>query len=334
MSAPEIRRCDLTEAILTVKALGVNNALSFDWMTVPTAEALAYGLECLFALGVVDENTELTELGKEMVYFPTDPRTSRMILAALDMESRYYERGYGNDDDEDDDNDNDNPHDENGISAMTAKLIVGDIMTVAAAMQVRSLIYPPKNERHWSRYDDAMADILDRSGDHVTMVHLFDLIDHTHRMLSDEECRERFVNRGALQRAMDVRNQLHRFLKRRFGGVGGGRYPNEWLGSKRREIVGSHGFDSDERSEAIRKCVCAGFFMNVAKLNNDGRYYTLRGKYAVSISPTSVLHRYGDGSDYVLFGETCDGARGGVDVRPCSSISGLWLRQLAPHYWK
>ena len=226
-----------------------------------------------------------------------------MILAALDMESRL-----------------DTP-------SMTSKLIVGDILTVAASMQVRNLFVQPRNERQWRGYDDAIADLLDRSGDHMTTLHLFDLVDHSNKVLSDEECRDRFVNRVALQRALDVRNQLTRFLRRRFGGG------SNWFGSTRREIVGSRGYDQTERSEAVRKCVCAGFFMNVAKLGNDGRYYTLRGRYVVSISSLSVLHRYGESSDFIMFGETYDGNRGGVDVRPCSCVSGLWLNELAPHYW-
>ncbi|KAL7516453.1 hypothetical protein ACHAWX_001468, partial [Stephanocyclus meneghinianus] len=288
-TAPEIQRCNSTALIMTIKALGVKNVLSFDLMSVPTVEALSHGLETLYALGVLDREAELTALGKEMIYFPTDPRVSRMLLASLDMESRH-----------------DTP-------SMVAKLIVGDILTVAAALQVRNLFYQPRTERQWRSYDDAMADILDRSGDHVTTVHLFDLVDHSNKVLTEEECKERFVNKVALQRALDVRQQLARFLSRRFGGG------SQWFGSTRQEIVGSHGFDPLERSEAIRKCVCAGFFMNVAKLGNGGRYYTLRGRYAVSISASSVFHRYGDSSDYILFGETYDGNRGGIDVRPCSS---------------
>ena len=237
------------------------------------------------------------------VYFPTDPRVSRMLLASLDMESR-----------------EDTP-------SMVAKLIVGDVLTIAAALQVRNLFYQPRTERQLRSYDDAMADLLDLSGDHVTMVHLFDLVDHSNQVLSEEECKERFVNKVALQRALDIRKQLSRFLGQRFGGN------SSWFGPIRQEAVGSHSYDPVERSEAIRKCVCAGFFMQVAKLGNDGRYFTLRGKYAVSISSSSVMHRYGDSSDYIMFGETFDGSRGGIDVRPCSSISGLWLKQLAPHYW-
>ena len=302
-TAPEIQRCNLTTLIMTIKALGVKNVLSFDLMSVPSVEALSHGLESLYALGAMDNEAELTALGKEMIYFPTDPRVSRMLLASLDMESREE------------------------TPSMVSKLIVGDILTVAAALQVRNLFYQPRTERQWRMYDDAMADILCRSGDHVTMVHLFDLVDHSNKMLTEDECRERFVNRIVMQRVLDVRNQLARFLSRRFGGG------SHWFGAKRQEIVGNQVFDSDERSEAIRKCVCAGYFMNVAKLGSGGRYYTLRGNFAVSVSSSSVFHRYGDSSEYILFGQTFDGSRGGVDARPCSSISGLWLRQLAPHYW-
>ena len=65
-TAPEIQRCNLTSLIMTIKSLGVSNILSFDLMSVPTVEALSYGLESLFALGALNEEGELTALGKEM----------------------------------------------------------------------------------------------------------------------------------------------------------------------------------------------------------------------------------------------------------------------------
>ncbi len=115
---------------------------------------------------------------------------------------------------------------------------------------------------------------------------------------------------------MDVRGQLARFLGRRFGGGG-----SRWFGAKRREIVGSRTYDPGEWSKAIPRCVTAGYFTNAASLGAGGRYYSLRGNYAVSVRPSSVLHRYGKSSKYILFGRTYDDS------------NGLWLRQLAPHYW-
>ena len=79
-------------------------------------------------------------------------------------------------------------------------------------------------------------------------------------MLSEDECCDRFVNRALLVRALDVRDQLARFLGRCFGGGG-----SRWFGVKRREIVGSCTYDPDKQSEAIRRCVTAGYFTQRGK---------------------------------------------------------------------
>ena len=210
-----------------------------------------------------------------MVYFPTDILSSRMLLVSLGMEDR-----------------EDTP-------LMVLKLIVGEVLTVAAALQVRDIFHQPRTDRQRRSYDDAIADVLDRSGNHVTYVHLFDLVDHSGRMIFGDECRDRFVNRASLVRALDVRDQLARFLGQRFGGGG-----SRWFGAKRREIVGSRTYNPDKRSKAIHRCVTAGYFTNAARLGAGGRYYSLRGNYAVSVRPSSVLHRYGKSSEYILFGRT------------------------------
>jgi hypothetical protein len=91
----------------------------------------------------------------------------------------------------------------------------------------------------------------------------------------------------------------------------------------------------EESSKAILKCVTAGFFFNVAKLNNDGRYYTIRGNQNILVTPSqsSIFHTHGSYSEYIIFCETHDGARGGIELRSVSSIDPRWLRELAPHYW-
>ena len=106
-------------------------------------------------------------------------------------------------------------------------------------------------------------------------------------MIFGDECRDRFVNRASLSRALDVRDHLARFLGQRFGGGG-----SRWFVAKRREIVGSRTYNPDKRSEAIRRCVTAGYFTNAARLGAGGRYYSLHGNYAVSVSSSSILHRY------------------------------------------
>jgi ATP-dependent RNA helicase DDX35 len=274
---PEVMRTNLTSFILTLKALGVHNILSFDLMNLPSVDALSHGLESLYALGALDDKTNLTDLGTNMSAFPTEPRVSRMLLEGLDAGCAW------------------------------------EVLSVASALQVRALFVQPRTQRQRLDHDAAMAETVDRSGDHVTYANLLAEMDD--RSIDKEECREKFINFVALKRAAEVRNQLSRFL-RKYGKV-------RSLGT----------VDPEERSKAIRRCVTAGFFFNVAKLANDGRYYTLRGKHMVIPSQASVLHAHGDTSEYIVFGETYDGSRGGIEVRHCSTIQARWLRELAPHYW-
>ena len=46
--------------------------------------------------------------------------------------------------------------------------------------------------------------------------------------------------------------------------------------------------------------------MRVAKLGNDGRYYSLRGKVCSISQLFKCTATYGDNSDYIMFGETYD----------------------------
>ena len=246
-------------------------------MSIPSVSALSHGLECLYALGAIDKNTNLTRRGDQMAEFPTEPRVSCMLLESLQM----------------------------GCAE--------EILAVASSIQVRALFHSPRTERQQIEYDAVMPDLADRSGDHVTYVNLMEL--QARSPLSEEECRERFINRVALRRAMEVKSQLRRFLKK-YG-----------------HIAGLETAPDEDRSRTIRKCVTCGFFFNVAKLGNDGRYYTLRGRHMLSISKASILHRYGESSEYIIFGETYDGAHGGISVSSCSSVEGKWLREVAPHYW-
>ncbi|KAK9161349.1 hypothetical protein Syun_007690 [Stephania yunnanensis] len=44
----------------SLKALGIDNILGFDWLASPTSEAMITALEVFYALGVLDEDAKLT----------------------------------------------------------------------------------------------------------------------------------------------------------------------------------------------------------------------------------------------------------------------------------
>lgn len=82
---PEVKRVDLAEVILTLKASGVKDLRAFRWLEVPEARALERAEMVLTDLEAIDAATgAITALGRKMLAFPAHPRYARMLLAAHD----------------------------------------------------------------------------------------------------------------------------------------------------------------------------------------------------------------------------------------------------------
>jgi ATP-dependent helicase HrpB len=82
---PEVKRLDLSEVILTLKAGGVSDLKTFRWLEAPDARALERAETLLADLGAIDATTgAITALGRRMLAFPAHPRYARMLLAAGD----------------------------------------------------------------------------------------------------------------------------------------------------------------------------------------------------------------------------------------------------------
>jgi ATP-dependent helicase HrpB len=78
---PEVKRLDLSEAVLALKASGVEDLSRFRWLEPPEAKSLAHAEELLKDLGALRKGV-VTELGRRMLVFPLHPRYARMLLAA------------------------------------------------------------------------------------------------------------------------------------------------------------------------------------------------------------------------------------------------------------
>ncbi|HEX8281086.1 MAG TPA: ATP-dependent helicase C-terminal domain-containing protein, partial [Chthoniobacterales bacterium] len=80
---PEVKRLDLAEVVLTLKASGIDDVASFRWLEPPEPRALARAEQLLIDLGAVSmHDGRITELGRRMLAFPVHPRYARMLLAA------------------------------------------------------------------------------------------------------------------------------------------------------------------------------------------------------------------------------------------------------------
>ena len=79
-----MKRLDLSEVILTLKASGVNDVKAFRWLEAPDPRALERAEMLLGDLGAIDDTGAITVLGRRMLAFPAHPRYARMLLAAHD----------------------------------------------------------------------------------------------------------------------------------------------------------------------------------------------------------------------------------------------------------
>ncbi|KAL5370507.1 hypothetical protein CPHLJ_1g2650 [Cryptosporidium parvum] len=81
-NVPEIQRCNLGNAVLVIKSLGIDDLLHFDFMDPPPPETLIRALELLYSLGALDDKGELTKVGRTMAELPIDPMHGKMVLAS------------------------------------------------------------------------------------------------------------------------------------------------------------------------------------------------------------------------------------------------------------
>ena len=81
---PELLRTNLSGVVLQLKAMGVDDILSFPFIDPPPREALVRSLELLYALGALGGDGRLNTLGRKMARFPLEPMAARAILAGHD----------------------------------------------------------------------------------------------------------------------------------------------------------------------------------------------------------------------------------------------------------
>ena len=82
---PEIEETDLAPMVLDTAAFGESDAEALPWLTMPPRAGVFKAKELLTALGAIDENGNITSIGKRMATLPCHPRIARMILATTNL---------------------------------------------------------------------------------------------------------------------------------------------------------------------------------------------------------------------------------------------------------
>ncbi|XP_008808919.1 probable pre-mRNA-splicing factor ATP-dependent RNA helicase DEAH5 isoform X1 [Phoenix dactylifera] len=173
-TVPEIQRINLGMTTLNMKAMGINDLLSFDFMDPPSPQALISSMEQLYSLGALDEEGLLTKLGRKMAEFPLEPPLSKMLLASVDL----------------------------GCS--------DEILTIIAMIQTGNIFYRPREKQ--AQADQKRAKFFQPEGDHLTLLAVYEA--WKAKNFSGPWCFENFVQSRSLRRAQDVRKQLLTIMDR------------------------------------------------------------------------------------------------------------------------
>lgn len=82
-AVPEIQRSNLANVILILKSLKINDFTTFKFMDPPPEENMSNSMYQLWMLGALDNQGNLTKLGRDMANFPLTPTMSKMVMESI-----------------------------------------------------------------------------------------------------------------------------------------------------------------------------------------------------------------------------------------------------------
>lgn len=156
--------------------------------------------------------------------------------------------------------------------------------------------------------DAAKSRFAHIDGDHLTLLNVY----HAYKQ-NDEDpswCYENFINYRAMKSADNVRQQLVRIMAR--------------FNLK----LCSTDFSNRNYYINIRKALLAGYFMQVAHLEQANHYLTVKDNQVVQLHPSNGLDRK---PEWVIYNEFVITSRN--FIRTVTDIRGEWLVDIAPHYY-
>lgn len=270
---PEILRSKMANVVLTLKKLGIDDLVHFDFMDPPAPETLMRALEVLNYLGALDDEGDLTDVGRQMAELPLDPQLSKMLLCSPDYSCSE------------------------------------EIVNIVASMSVPQIFMRPREAAKAA--DEAKAQFADPTSDHITLLNAYAAYESVEKSERRQWCWDNFVNDRSIQSAESVKRQLTGIMRR-----------------LDIPIVTCRGANGRYDTNAVRMALTSAMYMQVAYLQRQGNYLTVKDNQIVYIHPGSAI----DGKpQWVLFEEFALTSKN--YIRTVTSTRGEWLVDMAPHYF-
>jgi ATP-dependent RNA helicase DHR2 len=135
-NTPEILRCDLSQALLNMKARGVDDIVRFPFLTRPPREALEKALLQLLNIDALQDSGKISDVGLHIAKLPLAPTLGRVLLAAA----------------------------EHGADCLI------DVIDIISCLSVENIFLNTTSEEKKEAAETARRDLYRREGDHLTML--------------------------------------------------------------------------------------------------------------------------------------------------------------------
>jgi pre-mRNA-splicing factor ATP-dependent RNA helicase DHX15/PRP43 len=174
---PEILRSNLSSTVLELKKLGIDDLVHFDLMDPPAPETLMRALEELNYLACLNDDGDLTDMGRRASEFPLDPALAVMLISSPE----FY--------------------------------CSNEILSLTALLSVPQVFVRPASAR--KRADEMKALFAHQDGDHLTLLNVYHAFKSPQAQLNLKQwCHDHFLSLRALQSADNVRLQLKTIMER------------------------------------------------------------------------------------------------------------------------
>ncbi|KAK8094082.1 pre-mRNA-splicing factor ATP-dependent RNA helicase [Apiospora hydei] len=187
-----------------------------------------------------------------------------------------------------------------------------EILSITSLLSVPNIFVRPANRRREA--DEMKNQFRHPDGDHLTMLNVYHAFKGAEGRGEDVKqwCHQHYLSHRHLKSADNVRTQLRRIME-----------------THEVELVGTDYNDKNYYAN-IRRALVAGFFMQVAKREGNGKVYrTMKdNNQAVMLHPSTVLQ-----TDYewVLYNEFVLTTK--QYIRTVTGIKPEWLLDIAPVYY-
>uniref|UniRef100_A0A672PQ71 Pre-mRNA-splicing factor ATP-dependent RNA helicase PRP16 n=1 Tax=Sinocyclocheilus grahami TaxID=75366 RepID=A0A672PQ71_SINGR len=180
-----------------------------------------------------------------------------------------------------------------------------DILIIVSMLSVPSIFYRPKGREEES--DQVREKFSVPESDHLTYLNVY--LQWKNNNYSSIWCNDHFIHTKAMRKVREVRAQL-----------------KDIMVQQKINLV-SCGSDWD----VIRKCICAAYFHQAAKLKGIGEYVNVRTGMPCHLHPTSALFGMGYTPDYIIYHELVMTTK---EYMQCvTAVDGEWLAELGPMFY-